>query len=102
VSHYREPRTLAPALARVMERSAPPTTLARVQRCWEEAVGPTIAEEATPVSERSGVVTVACRSSVWAGELELLSQGLVEGLNGLLGGASVSSLRFVVSGSGAK
>jgi predicted nucleic acid-binding Zn ribbon protein len=102
VSRYREPRPLGDALTRVMERSAPPTTLARVQRCWQEAVGPTVAEEATPLSERSGVVTVGCRSAVWASELELLSQGLVEGLNGLLGGPAVASLRFVVGGSGAK
>lgn len=101
MSRYREPRTLEHALARVIERSAPATTLARVQQCWQEAAGATIAEEATPVSERSGVVTVACRSAVWASELELLSQGLVEGLNRLLGGPAVSSLRFVVRGSGA-
>jgi predicted nucleic acid-binding Zn ribbon protein len=97
---YREPRPLAHALARVVAQSTPATLLARVQQCWEQAAGGTIAEEATPVSERSGAVTVACRSAVWASELELLSQGLVEGLNGLLGGPFVGSLRFVVKGSG--
>jgi predicted nucleic acid-binding Zn ribbon protein len=98
---YREPQPIAQALARVVERSAPATTLARIQRCWAEVAGDVIATEATPVSERSGVVTVACRSAVWASELELLSKGLVEGLNGSLGGPAVGGLRFVVQGSGA-
>jgi predicted nucleic acid-binding Zn ribbon protein len=96
---YREPHRLDQALARVVERVAPATTLARVQQCWEAAAGATIASEAAPVSERSGVVTVACRSAVWANELELMSKGLVEGLNELLGSAAVGSLRFVVGSS---
>ena len=93
---YREPRPIALALARVVERAAPATTLARIQQCWEGVAGETIASEATPVSERSGVVTVACRSAVWSNELQLLSQGLVEGLNAALGGAAVASLKFVL------
>jgi predicted nucleic acid-binding Zn ribbon protein len=97
---YKEPRPIAGAVARVAERSAPATTLARVQRCWGEVAGDVIADEATPISEQSGVVTVACRSAVWANELELLSKGLVEGLNQALGGPAVGSLRFVVKGSG--
>jgi predicted nucleic acid-binding Zn ribbon protein len=96
---YREPRPIAEALARVVDRSAPATTLARVQRCWNDVAGELIAAEATPLSEQSGVVTVACRSAVWANELELLSNGLVEGLNQALGGPAVGSLRFIVRGS---
>jgi predicted nucleic acid-binding Zn ribbon protein len=71
-----------------------------VQRSWGEVAGDVIAAEATPLSEQSGVVTVACRSAVWANELELLSKGLVEGLNEALGGHAVGALRFVVKGSG--
>jgi predicted nucleic acid-binding Zn ribbon protein len=93
---YREPRPIAGALARVVDRSAPATTLARVQRCWKEVAGEVVAIEATPVAERAGLVTVACRSAVWANELELLSKGLVEGLNEALGGSAVGSLKFVV------
>jgi predicted nucleic acid-binding Zn ribbon protein len=99
---YREPHTLEHVLSRIVADVAPATTLARVQQCWEEAAGPTIAEEAAPVAERSGVVTVACRSAVWASELELLSKGLVDALNERLGGPAVGSLRFVVKGSRAK
>jgi predicted nucleic acid-binding Zn ribbon protein len=93
---YREPRRLDQVLTRVVERMAPATTLARIQQCWEGVAGDTIATEATPISESSGVVTLACRSAVWANELQLMSQGLVEGLNGALGGSPVGSLRFVV------
>jgi hypothetical protein len=46
-------------------------------------------------------VTIACRSAVWAQELELLSGDLLERLNGALGTPGeprpVTSLRFVVA-----
>jgi predicted nucleic acid-binding Zn ribbon protein len=95
---YKEPRPLAEALARVVAAAAPATTIARVQGCWETVVGAVIAAESDPVAEREGVVTVRCHSAVWANELELLSAGLVEGLNEALGGQSVAALRFVVGG----
>jgi predicted nucleic acid-binding Zn ribbon protein len=97
---YKEPRRLAEALERVVARAAPATTIARLQGEWRAVAGPVIAAEAEPVSERSGVVTVACRSAVWANELELLAPGLVEGLNEALGTSAVASLRFVVRRSG--
>ncbi|HEX8067440.1 MAG TPA: DUF721 domain-containing protein [Thermoleophilaceae bacterium] len=82
----RAPRPLAPVLARLAEQMAPATTLARVQRCWGEAAGDAIAREAEPVAERDGVLTVACRSSVWAQELELMSADLLARLNEELDG----------------
>lgn len=93
---YREPRPLVEALQRVVDRAAPATTIARVQGCWETVAGGVVAAEAEPVAERDGVVTVACRSAVWASELELLSPALVEAFNEALGGPRVRSLRFVV------
>lgn len=50
---YKEPRSLANALARVVERAAPATTIARIQGSWEAVAGAVIAEEAEPVSELS-------------------------------------------------
>ena len=100
MSGYKEPRQLAEALARVAAKAAPATTIARLQGCWESVAGPVIAAEAEPISERAGVVTVACRSAVWANELELLAPGLVDGLNEALGTPVVGSLRFVVRGRG--
>ena len=100
MSGYKEPRQLAEALARVAAKAAPATTIARLQGCWESVAGAVIAAEAEPISERAGVVTVACRSAVWANELELLAPGLVDGLNEALGTTAVGSLRFVVRGRG--
>jgi predicted nucleic acid-binding Zn ribbon protein len=94
----RSPRPLAAALAPLADAAAPATTLARVQGCWESAAGPAVAAEAEPVSERDGVVTVRCSSSVWAHELSLLGPQLVARLDGALGAegpSAVRSLRFV-------
>lgn len=94
------PRSLTRALDRVVRDAAPATTLARAQGVWAEAVGPQVAAEAEPVAEHEGQLTVACRSSVWAQELQLLGAGLLERLNAHLGGdgaaPSVRALRFVV------
>ena len=93
------PRPLSLALERVVRRAAPATPLARVQERWAAVAGERVAREAEPVSERDGVVTVACGSAVWAQELELLSSELLERLDGALGrqdGARlVRRLRFV-------
>ena len=95
------PRRLGVALADVSRSLAPATTLASVQARWPEAVGPAVAEEAEPVSEREGVVTVACHSAVWAQELDLLAPDVIARLNELLGGPGgrgpVRGLRAVVA-----
>jgi predicted nucleic acid-binding Zn ribbon protein len=91
------PRPLARALAKAVEDAAPPTLLARVQGCWAEVAGEAVAAETEPASERAGVLTIACRSAVWAQELELLSTDLLERLNGALdpgGGRPLTALRF--------
>jgi len=94
------PRPLAQALAGVTATLAPATTLARVQSCWNEVVGEGVGAESRPVAERDGVVTVACRSAVWAQELELLGPELAERLNAALsddgGRGAVEALRFRV------
>jgi predicted nucleic acid-binding Zn ribbon protein len=45
------------------------------------------------VSERDGVVTVACASAVWAQELDLLSERVLERLTEELGRPAVTRLR---------
>ena len=92
------PRPIAGALAVLTRELEPQTPLARVQRVWRETAGATLMEEAEPVSERDGTVTMACRSAVWAQELTMLAPDLVERLNGVLGEAAVRDLRFVVRG----
>jgi predicted nucleic acid-binding Zn ribbon protein len=89
-----DPRPLADALTPLKRELAPATTLARVQEVWPAVAG-AAAREATPVSERSGTVTFACRSSVWAGELTLMARDLTDRLNAALDGRPVTVLRFV-------
>ena len=94
------PRPLSAALATLTRELEPQTPIARVQRAWRETAGATLVEEAEPVSERDGTVTVACRSSVWAQDLSLLAPDLRERLNEALGAPAeapvVRELRFVV------
>jgi predicted nucleic acid-binding Zn ribbon protein len=95
------PRPLRLALERSTGMAAPAGLLANVQSVWAEAVGPVVAEESEPVSERDGVVTIACRSAVWAQELELLGRDLEERLNQRLGAAGpVAGLRFRTASGG--
>ena len=93
------PRALSTALEGVVRDAAPATVLARVQGVWPDVAGPGLAAAAAPVSERDGVVTVACESGVWAHELELLAPELLTGLAGRLGGPLVTKFRFVVGSS---
>jgi predicted nucleic acid-binding Zn ribbon protein len=90
------PRPLSAAIDQLRRYAAPPTLLAKVQDCWSRAVSQTVSEQATPTSERDGVVTVSCRSAVWAAELAMLSNTLLEQLNEALPeGAEARGLKFV-------
>lgn len=77
--------------------AAPAGLLATVQSAWRDAVGAAIAAESEPVAERAGVVTVACRSAVWAQELELIEADLRARLEACTGLAELLPLRFVVA-----
>jgi predicted nucleic acid-binding Zn ribbon protein len=72
---------------------APATLLAEVQRAWPEAAGDAFAPHATPFRERDGDVYVACAEAVWAQELDLMSELVVERLNTALGRPAVRRLR---------
>ena len=89
----RAPRPLALALEQVTAELAPATLLADVQRAWHSAAGEAFATQSVPVSERDGVVTVACSSAVWAQELDLMSEHVVERLNKALARDAVKGLR---------
>ena len=93
------PRPLSLPAEAVRRQAAPQTLLARVQGCWAEVAGPAVAAEAYPQAESQGVVTVGCRSSVWAHELELLGSDLRARLNAALGPHAgpppVRRIRFV-------
>lgn len=87
------PRPLATALGRLTAQLAPATTLARVQEVWAAAAGADVAAHARPVAERAGVLTVACAAAVWAQELDLMSDQLLDQLNAALGAGTLRALR---------
>lgn len=74
------PRSLAGALAGVRADVAPLTLLSAAQEAWPAAVGELVAAQAEPVSEREGVLSVACRTATWAQELDLMQTELLERL----------------------
>ncbi|HXC23880.1 MAG TPA: DUF721 domain-containing protein [Solirubrobacteraceae bacterium] len=87
------PRPLSLALEGFAAAVAPASTLARVQACWEQTVGPAIAAAAAPVAERDGVLTVRCEAAVWSQELELMAAELLGRLNAALGEELLRRLR---------
>jgi predicted nucleic acid-binding Zn ribbon protein len=93
----RSPRPITLALDPLRDALAPETLLAEVQRVWAEAVGEAIASEATPRSERGGIVTVACSSSLWAHELDLMAPSILAALNQRVHRGRVSRLRCVAA-----
>ena len=98
MTRRRAPRPLAASIGEALERAEPATLLAGVQRAWPDAVGEAIAREATPVAERSGVVTVACSSSSWAQELDLLAAQILTKMRPALPPeAPLEGLRFITS-----
>lgn len=94
-STRRSPRQLASAFEALAQELAPRTVLGDAQSAWRDTVGQSIAERAWPVSERGGVLTVSCESSVWAQELDLISGPILERLNVRLGQAHIVRLRCV-------
>ena len=92
------PRSLGDAVRSLQRGAAPKTALATVQSVWERAVGGAVAAQALPVSERDGVLTVACRSATWAQELDLMQNELLERLLAELAKAGdeteIRALRF--------
>ena len=92
------PHAFGDAITRVRETTAPDTPLAAVELAWTAAVGEATAAEASPVSERDGVVTVACHSATWAQELDLLGPQILERLNANLP-RPVKALRFTADAS---
>jgi predicted nucleic acid-binding Zn ribbon protein len=101
VRHRRAPRRLGSLVPPARQRAQPKTLLAAVQEAWPRSAGDAVTEQAQPVAEREGLITVACRSATWAQELDLLQAELLERLNRALSGwdregaeRPVKALRF--------
>ena len=96
MSRRRAPRPASAALRAALAGAAPKTRLAAVQAAWSETVGERVAAAAEPVSERDGAVVVECSDPVWAEELDLMQEQLIERLRDRLGERAPQSLRFRV------
>lgn len=68
----------------------------RLIDAWNRAVGPQIAAKAQPDRLREDVLYVRVSTSVWMHELQFMKQDIIEKLNGTLGTAAVSQIRFFI------
>jgi len=68
----------------------------RLIDAWNRAVGPQIAAKAQPDRLREDVLYVRVSTSVWMHELQFMKQDIIEKLNGTLGAAAVSQIRFFI------
>lgn len=96
MNRRRDLSPLSDALAQLTAEIQPQTTLARIQTAWPQAVGQTVANWATPISERAGVVTFACTDSMVAHELEMMKPQLLEKLKKVLENEPPAGLKFVI------
>jgi predicted nucleic acid-binding Zn ribbon protein len=97
MSSRRAPRPLSRSLASLADQLAPLTTLAEAQRAWPAAAGAAMSKYAAPTAERGGTLTISCRSSVWAQELDLMAPELVAKLNAAIGEGRITALRCVAA-----
>jgi predicted nucleic acid-binding Zn ribbon protein len=91
------PRRLSASIAALTDQLAPRTTLAEAQRAWPVVAGQMMVKHARPTAERGGTLTISCRSSVWAQELDLMAPELIAKLNAQLGEGRITALRCVAS-----
>ena len=97
MTRRRAPRQAGEAFRVVRDQVAPKTGLAAVQAAWSTALGERLAGVATPVSERAGTLTVECVDGVWAQELDLMQEQLLQRLREELGERAPEALRFRVA-----
>ncbi|HET8813840.1 MAG TPA: DUF721 domain-containing protein [Solirubrobacterales bacterium] len=97
MSRRRAPRSAASAFQAALRGVAPKTPLAAAQAAWPSAVGEQLATVAVPVSERGGTLTIECAEAVWAQELDLMQETLLERLRTVLGEEAPRALKFRVN-----
>ncbi len=96
MSRRPAPRQASAAIRAAREQAAPKTGLAAAQASWAEMVGEQLSAVATPVAERAGTLTIECADAVWAQELDLMQEQLLERLRAQLGDRAPKALRFRV------
>lgn len=97
MSRRRAPRPAAGAFKAALRQVAPRTPLAAIQAAWTTAVGEQLAAMAVPVAERDGTLTIECADAVWAQELDLMQETLLERLRQEVGEQAPRALRFRVN-----
>lgn len=97
MSRRRAPRPAANAFQAALQRAAPQTPLAAIQTAWANAVGEQLSSQAVPVSERDGTLVIECADAVWAQELDLMQETLLERLREQVGEQAPEALRFRVN-----
>jgi predicted nucleic acid-binding Zn ribbon protein len=90
----RAPRSIASAIGQVRSGIEPPSQLAAIQGAWTELMGEAIAAVTRPVSMREAVLTINCSDAIWAEELSLMREDLLERLRGHLGTGAPTELKF--------
>jgi hypothetical protein len=90
----KSPELVGNLLERARETTRRAAGRAVDAEAWRRAVGPRIAERATPAGLKHGVLSVEVASSVWAQELSFLERELVARL--AVVGVTVTALRFRV------
>jgi len=71
--------------------------LVSLRKGWPEIAGPLVSRNATPLSLRNGVLTVAARNHAWAQELQMGKTTLLSRIRETLGEKiPVTDLRFAV------
>lgn len=97
MSRRRAPRPAANAFQAALQKVAPKTPLSAIQAAWSAAVGERLAAVAIPASERGGVLTIECADSVWAQELDLMQETLLQRLREEVGELAPQALKFRVN-----
>ena len=97
MSRRRAPRPASGAFQAALQRAAPKTPLAAIQAGWSAAVGERLAAVAAPVSQREGTLTVECVDALWAQELDLMQETLLQRLRDEVGDQAPKALRFRVN-----
>jgi predicted nucleic acid-binding Zn ribbon protein len=97
MSRRRAPRPATNAFQVALQKAAPQTPLAAAQAAWASAVGEQLAAVAVPASERDRTLTIECADAVWAQELDLMQETLLERLREEVGELAPRALRFRVN-----
>ena len=77
-------------------RSKPDFELTEIWRLWDEAVGPTIAQNARPAAFKGKFLIVHVISSTWIHQLQFLKDDLAAKLNDALGRPLIEEIKFKI------